>query len=89
MKFIINTCYGGFGINEKWKAENCEKDCNGDCRECVKLICAIEEKENVNDDFSKLAVVEFPDEATDYELLEYDGIESLLYVLNGRLGWEN
>lgn len=85
MKFIINTCYGGFGINSKWEAENCEKDCNGDCRECAKLIRAIEGKENVNDDFSKLAVVEFPNEATDYELLEYDGIESLLYVLNGKI----
>ena len=85
MKFIINACYGGFGINEKWEAENCEKNCSGDCRECAKLIRAIEGKENVNDDFSKLAVVEFPDEATDYELLEYDGIESLLYVLDGKI----
>lgn len=64
MKLIINACYGGFGINKKWEAENCEKD----CREC-----AIEKRENVDDNFSKLTVVEFPDEATDYELLEYDG----------------
>lgn len=85
MKLAINADYGGFGINEKWEAENCEKDCNGDCRECAKLIRAIEGKENVNDDFSKLAVVEFPDEATDYELLEYDGIESVLYVLDGKI----
>lgn len=85
MKLVINADYGGFGINEKWEAENCEKDCNGDCRECAKLIRAIEGKENVNDDFSKLAVVEFPNEATDYELLEYDGIESLLYVLDGKI----
>ena len=85
MKLVINADYGGFGINEKWEAENCEKDCNRDCRECAKLIRAIEEKENVNDSFSKLAVVEFPDEATDYELLEYDGIESLLYVLGGKI----
>lgn len=85
MKFIINACYGGFGINSKWEAKNCEKDCNGDCRECAKLIRAIEEKENVDNNFSKLTVVEFPDEATDYELLEYDGIESLLYVLDGKI----
>ena len=85
MKFIINACYGGFGINSKWEAENCEKYCNGDCRKCAKLIRAIEERENVDDGFSKLTVVEFPDEATDYELLEYDGIESLLYVLDGKI----
>lgn len=85
MKIVINTCYGGFGINNRWEAKNCEKDCNEDCRECAKLIRAIEERENVDDNFSKLAVVEFPDEATDYELLEYDGIESVLYVLDGKI----
>lgn len=85
MKLVINTCYGGFGINKKWEAENCEENCKEDCRECAKLIRAIEERENVNDDFSKLAVVDFPDEATDYEIQEYDGIESLLYVLDGKI----
>lgn len=76
MKLVINAVYGGFGINKKWETANCKED----CREC-----AIEEGENVDDNFSKLAVVEFPNEATDYELLEYDGIESLLYVLDGKI----
>lgn len=85
MKLVINSCYGGFGINEKWKVENCRKNCKEDCRECAKLIHAVEEKENINDDCSRLAVVDFPDEATDYEILEYDGSESLLYVLDGKI----
>ena len=85
MKFVINTCYGGFGINSKWETENCGTDCKKDCHECAKLIHAIEKRENVNDDFSKLTVVEIPNEATDYEILEYDGCESLLYVLNGKI----
>lgn len=89
MKIVINTCYGGFGINSKWCMKNCEEGCCREdlrkCRECAKLIRAIEEGENVDDNFSKLAVVEFPNEATDYELLEYDGIESLLYVLDGKI----
>ena len=85
MKLVINADYGGFGINKKWETANCKENCKGDCRECAKLIRAIEEGENVDDNFSKLAVVEFPDEATDYELLEYDGIESLLYVLDGKI----
>ena len=46
MKLVINPSYGGFSINEKWKAENCGKNCKKDCRECAKLIRAIEEKEN-------------------------------------------
>lgn len=81
MKLVINPCYGGFGINEEWKAENCKEN----CRECAKLIRAIEERENVNDNYSRLAVVDFPDEATDYEILDYDGSESLLYVLDGKI----
>lgn len=85
MKLVINTCYGGFGINKKWEAENCKENCKEDCRECAKLIHAIEKEENVNNDFSRLAVTDFPNEATDYEILEYDGIESLLYVLDGKI----
>lgn len=86
MKIVINTCYGGFGINSKWCAENCKEGCREDCRECEKLIRAIEKKEElVGNYLSELTVVEIPDEATDYEILEYDGCESLLYVLNGKI----
>lgn len=86
MKIIINTCYGGFGINSEWCAKNCEKTCNEDCRKCEKLIHAIEKKEKtVNNEFSKLTIVEIPDEVTDYKIQNYDGDESLLYVLNGKI----
>ena len=85
MKLVINPSYGGFDINEKWKAENCRKNCKEDCRKCAKLIHAIEDRENVNGNYSRLAVVDFPDEATDYEILDYDGSESLLYVLDGKI----
>ena len=85
MKLVINSCYGGFDINEKWKAESCGKNCKEDCRKCAKLIHAIEDRENVNGNYSRLAVVDFPDEATDYEILDYDGSESLLYVLDGKI----
>lgn len=85
MKLVINPSYGGFDINEKWKVENCRKNCKEDCRKCAKLIHAIEDRENVNGSYSRLAVVDFPDEATDYEILDYDGSESLLYVLDGKI----
>lgn len=86
MKFVINTCYGGFGINAKWRTKNCEKACYENCHKCAKLIQAIEKKEEIVDNyFSKLTIVEIPDEATDYEIQEYDGCESLLYVLDGKI----
>lgn len=85
MKMVINTCFGGFDIADEWKMQNCEKKCGNDCRECTKLIQAIENGENVNGRYADLTVVEIPEEATDYELQEYDGTESLLYVLNGKI----
>ncbi len=89
MKIVINTRYGGFGINSKWRAKNCKEGCYEDrqkCRKCAKLIRAIEEKEErIDNDFSELTVVEIPNEATDYQILEYDGYEALLYVLDGKI----
>lgn len=34
-----------------------------------------------------LVVVEMPNTATDYYITEYDGMERLLYVLNGKIHW--
>lgn len=85
MKMVINTCFGGFGIADGWRAKNGCEGCQEDCRECAKLIQAIENDEKVNNAYSELTVVEFSDEATDYEIQEYDGNESLLYVLNGKI----
>lgn len=50
-----------------------------------KLIELIESGINCNSRCSKLAVVEIPDEATDYYIEEHDGAESVLYVLNGKI----
>lgn len=85
MKIVINTCFGGFEIADEWRAKNCKKGCGGDCRECAKLIQAIEAKEQVNDSYSELDVVEFPDDATDWEIEEYDGLENVLYVQGGKI----
>lgn len=49
------------------------------------LISMIEEGYDCSGSFSKLRVVEIPDEATDYMINEYDGSENVIYVLNGKL----
>lgn len=86
MKLVINNCFGGFGIANEWRAKNCAKGCKEDCRECPKLIKAIESREEqVNDDCAKLVIVELPDDTTDWEIEEYDGLENILYVKNGRI----
>ena len=88
MKMIINTCFGGFGVREdvekKLGLDNIDED---EIRTNPELIAMIEAGEDVNGYCAELEVVEIPDDATDYYLDEYDGMESIIYVLNGRLHW--
>lgn len=84
MKIVINTDFGGFGINyeiaKKYGLYKCD-----DIHTNEKLIELIESGIDCNDECSKLSVVEIPDEATDYYIEEYDGAESVLYVLDGKI----
>ena len=87
MKIVINKCFGGFSVNDNIvKMLNLESRYElEDDRTNAKLIELIESGVNVNGEFSNLAVVEIPDDATDYIIDEYDGYEHILYVLNGKI----
>lgn len=89
MKLVINVCYGGFSIKpeirKKYGLEKCDRWSTQDCRTDKKLIELIESGVNCNTEYSKLSVVEIPDEATDYYIEEYDGAESVLYVIDGKI----
>lgn len=87
MKVIINECYGGFGICQSWAKDHCKEDCcpQCSCRECPKLIQAIEDGISVNEVYSNLRVAEIPDETTDYKIMDNDGYETLLYALYGKI----
>ncbi len=86
MKFVINKCFGGFGLSKKAQEMlgiNSPYDID---RDDPKLIEVVEKLgEEASGDYSKLVVVEIPAEATDYEFDEYDGAESFIYVLNGKI----
>lgn len=87
MKIVINKCFGGFSVNDNIvKMLNLESRYDlEDDRTNVKLIELIESGVNVNDDYSDLVVVEIPDDATDYMINEYDGYETVYYVLDGKI----
>ena len=87
MKLVINECFGGFSVNDNIvKMLNLESRYDlEDDRTNVKLIELIESGENVNGDYSNLTVVEIPDDATDYMINEYDGYETVYYVLDGKI----
>lgn len=51
-----------------------------------KLIEAVEKfGDAVNGSHSDLIIVDIPDEATDWQLQDYDGIESIIYVVDGKI----
>lgn len=86
MKIVINKCYGGYGLSD-WALKELGIEYSDEInRTQPDLISLIENfPEMVNGDFAKLSVVEIPDETTDWEIFDYDGLESITYVINGKL----
>ena len=86
MKIVLNVCFGGFHIPQEF----CEihglnqhdyiDRTNPDLVKFVELHGGVYEE-----GFSMLKVVEIPDDCTDWELNEYDGAESITYVVGGKL----
>jgi hypothetical protein len=81
MKMVINANYGGFGMDVAEQYEDWVRDLGGD-RFNAELV---EFVETHPDECGDLAVITIPDEATDWEMDEYDGWESVIYVLNGKI----
>ena len=86
MKIVINECYGGYGLSD-WALKELGIEYSDEInRTQPDLISLVENfPEEVSGDFADLSVVEIPDETTDWEISEYDGFESITYVVNGKL----
>ena len=81
MKMVINTNYGSFGYNVAEQYEDWVLDFEDD-RTNAELVEFVETHPNECGD---LKVVTIPEGATDWEMEEYDGWESIIYVLNGMI----
>lgn len=87
MKVVINRCFGGFGVSDAVLARIGQKyDWELD-RSDPALIAAIEEVglEASASRFAELEIVEVPDSATDWRIDDYDGMESITCVVDGKL----
>lgn len=85
MKIVINRDYGGFRIpkelvNELHVAD--EWDYYDVSRTDPRLIKGVE---NGSDNGGDLIVLEIPQDATDHMITEYDGKETLYYVIDGKI----
>lgn len=81
MKLVINGTYGGFGFGVADEFEELVYKYE-DERTASELIAFVEEHP---DDCGDLEVVEIPDDATDYLINEYDGAETVYYVVDGKI----
>jgi hypothetical protein len=87
MKFVLNACYGGFGLSD-FALETLGIEDEYDLkRNDPKLVELVETygSEKVSGCCAELVVEEIPDTATDWTIDEYDGSETLIYVVDGKL----
>ena len=93
MKFVLNECFGGFSLPEEFcEIYNCDKYDDID-RTDKRLIDFLENyfsatgESSYKGTCSYLVIEEIPNTATDWYIDEYDGAESLIYVVDGKLHW--
>lgn len=85
MKLVLNKCYGGFHIPyEVCQSLGCTKYDEID-RDHFALVEFVEERGEYKEGFSCLRVVTIPETATDWEVNEYDGFETVTYVVDGKI----
>ena len=87
MKIVINGCFGGFSLSDiAVKVLGLQSSYSYIDRTDERLIALVEAcSDTASGSFSNLRVVEIPDSATDWEIEEYDGLESIIAVVDGKL----
>ena len=88
MKILINNCYGGFGLSEEAKElyvqkKNISGPLRGDILRNDSVLVEVVETlgDKASGPYSKLKVVEIPDDVTNWRIEEYDGWE---HIAEGR-----
>lgn len=90
MTFVLNRNWGGFtlpqGYVDAYKLEDVYDYDDNTIRTDARLIGWIR-KFPFGDGYAcaDLKLVEIPDNCTDYEINDYDGKESITYVVDGRI----
>lgn len=84
MEYVINDAFGGFYIPDAALSlmDGC---CAWEDGDNVRTHPALIEWVKNNRNRTSLAVVIIPEEATDWELDEYDGFEHIIAVVDGKI----
>lgn len=87
MKIVLNRCFGGFSlsnfaVNYLGLSSSYEQIPRTD----PKLVKLVEkDAKKASGPMARLRVVEIPENCTDWEINDYDGSESLICVIDGKL----
>ena len=83
MKIVKNADFGGFGYGVAKKFNEWIRDFAAEGKRTdPELVAFVEEHPAECGD---LVVVEIPDTATDWQIDEYDGLETVIYVVDGKI----
>ena len=85
MVIVINKCYGGLQIPAAQHESEGLRPYDDIERTDARLVNFVLEHGVVTEEFAKLVPVTIPDDATNWELNEYDGFEYITYVVGGKL----
>lgn len=83
MKIVINSEFGGYGCRVNPLHRDMVHSHAND-RTNPELVQFVENNPFLCGD---LKVVTIPDSATDWQVDGYDGCESIIYVVNGKIHW--
>ena len=81
MKIVVNADFGGYGYNVPEQYEDLVERYEND-RTNPELVAFVENHPN---DCGDLKVRTIPDNTTDWDIQDYDGDETLIYVVNGKI----
>lgn len=86
MKIVINNCFGSFGISDECTKVLGDIVKSSNLRTNSYFISLVEhDSEWASDQYAELTVVDIPDDVTDWEIENYDGMETVIYVRNGKI----
>lgn len=89
MKIVINTCYGGYHIPDEFCETHGVSLYDRHFPRTDPELVEFVETHSINgcfeEDCSELRVAIIPDGATDWRIIEYDGNETVLYVMDGKI----
>ena len=86
MTIIVNKCYGGFQIPEEFaKAHGYDIYDTIDRTDTDLVDFVMKRGGRVKFGYAHLVATNIPDNCTDWDIQEYDGVERVIYVVNGKI----